>query len=80
MAATHISSIVVTNDQQLCGILTETDLVERVLGQSLPYDTAVERVMTKHVATISRFAYYYDALAMMIERGVKHLPVVDDGK
>ena len=80
MAATHISSIVVTNEQKLCGILTETDLVERVLGQSLPYDTVVEQVMTKDVATISRFAYYYDALAMMIERGVKHLPVVDDGK
>ncbi|MGG3843212.1 DUF294 nucleotidyltransferase-like domain-containing protein [Anoxybacillus kestanbolensis] len=80
MAATHISSIVVTDEQTLCGILTETDLVERVLGQSLPYDTVVGRVMTKDVATISRFAYYYDALALMIERGVKHLPVVDDGK
>lgn len=80
MAETHISSIIVTEEKKLCGIVTETDLVERVLSCSLPYDTAIERVMTKEVATISRFAYYYDALAMMIERGVKHLPVVDDEK
>ncbi|WP_091703076.1 DUF294 nucleotidyltransferase-like domain-containing protein [Anoxybacillus pushchinoensis] len=80
MAETHISSIIVTEEKKLCGIVTETDLVERVLSCSLPYDTAIERVMTKDVATISRFAYYYDALAMMIERGVKHLPVVDDEK
>ncbi|GAE46673.1 signal transduction protein [Mesobacillus boroniphilus JCM 21738] len=30
--------------------------------------------------TISRFAYYYDALSEILLNGIKHLPVVDDGK
>jgi CBS domain-containing protein len=80
MVSYHISSVLITENGQLEGIITEKDLVERVIGKSLPYDTEAKQIMTKNVVTISRFAYYYDALSLMLENGVKHLPVVDDGR
>ncbi|WP_260508217.1 CBS domain-containing protein [Cytobacillus firmus] len=36
--------------------------------------------MTENPVTISRFAYYYDALSLILLKGVKHLPVMEDSK
>lgn len=80
MSLNRISSILVVEDEKLTGIITERDLVERVISVSLDYDSFVDEIMTKNPVTISRFAYYYDALSLLLLKGVKHLPVVDGGE
>ena len=80
MIAHRISSVLVIEDEQLKGIVTERDLLERVISQSRSYEEAAEVIMTKNPYTISRFAYFYDALSILLLNGVKHLPVVDDNK
>lgn len=77
MANKRISSVLMMNDGELEGIITETDLVTRVMQAGLPYHTLAQEVMTKQPISISRFAYYYDAFFTMVEQGIKHLPVVD---
>jgi CBS domain-containing protein len=75
----QISSIVVLENSKLKGIITERDIVERVVVQSKSFEEKAKSIMTPNPYTISRFSYYYDALSTFILNGVKHLPVVDDG-
>ena len=64
----------------LLGILTERDLMTRVLAKALdPATTLVNKVMTPHPRCIPPEFKVADAVLIMIERGFRHLPVVGDG-
>lgn len=71
-------AVIVLEDEELSGILTKSDLVNRVLAKSKPYDLSVEYTMTKNPSTISRLEYYYAALTSMLLQGFKHLPVIHE--
>ncbi len=75
------SSVVVLNDSdQLIGIITEKDLVQRVVAKGLGAGTVAYEIMTPHPFIISRDAYYYEAMSSFLMNGVKHLPVMDRGR
>lgn len=62
------------------GILTDRDLRTRVLAADLNIrSTPVSDVMTRRAHTIAEHTTVDDALLEMLARGVRHLPVVDDG-
>jgi len=71
------SSVLVTHEEKLVGIITERDMVERVIAGGRSLSSKAEEVMTVNPVTISRFSYYYEALSLTLLKGVKHLPVVD---
>lgn len=71
-------AVLIIEAGKLTGILTKSDLVNRVLAKSKPYDLHAEQVMTKNPVTISRLEYYYAALTSMVLEGYKHLPVVHE--
>ena len=64
------------------GILTERDLMTRVLAKGLDANaTAVTQVMTRNPRCVGPGMKVADAVLIMIERGFRHLPVVDaDGR
>ncbi|WP_342032524.1 DUF294 nucleotidyltransferase-like domain-containing protein [Mesobacillus boroniphilus] len=74
------SSVLVMEGGDLKGIITERDIVGRVVAKGLSFDKPSRLVMTENPVTISRLAYYYDAFSEILLKGIKHLPVVDDGK
>ncbi len=80
MREKHISSLAITRDDVLLGLITTRDLAERVLAEGLPGDTPLERVMTRDPLTLSPDALGSDILHTMLERRIGHLPVVQDGK
>ncbi|MGA9224777.1 MAG: DUF294 nucleotidyltransferase-like domain-containing protein, partial [Mesobacillus sp.] len=80
MAEGRTSSVLVIEGNDLKGIITERDIVGRVVAKGLSYDGPSKLVMTANPVTISRFAYYYDAISEILLKGIKHLPVVDDGE
>jgi CBS domain-containing protein len=62
----------------LLGILTERDLMTRVLAKALdPAKTAVSAVMTHGPTCVGPETQVADAVLIMIERGFRHLPIVD---
>ncbi|MFL6696664.1 MAG: cyclic nucleotide-binding/CBS domain-containing protein [Vitreoscilla sp.] len=62
------------------GILTERDLMTRVLARSLDAGTTlVTQVMTRNPRCVGPEMKVADAILIMIERGFRHLPVVDAG-
>lgn len=80
MAEGKTSSVLVLEGNELKGIITERDIVGRVVAKGLSYDEPSRLVMTANPVTISRFAYYYDAISEILLKGIKHLPVVDHGE
>jgi CBS domain-containing protein len=61
----------------LLGILTERDLMTRVLAKALdPQKTPVSEVMTRSPYCVAPEVRVADAVLIMIERGFRHLPIV----
>ncbi|MDX1525848.1 MAG: putative nucleotidyltransferase substrate binding domain-containing protein [Pseudidiomarina maritima] len=63
---------------KLCGILTDRDLRNRVVAQGLAYDLQVNAVMTQAPATVYGRQTLMDALAIMTQENIHHLPVLND--
>lgn len=78
MARTNSSSVlIVDNANKLLGILTEPDLMRRVLAKALdPVKTLVSDVMTPQPHCVVPETSVEDAVLIMIERGFRHLPVM----
>jgi len=78
MAEHAVGAVAVVDGQQLLGIFTERDVMLRVvLRHRHPRDTRVGDVMTSPVETITDETTEEDALVHMVERHVRHLPIVN---
>jgi CBS domain-containing protein len=72
------SVLVIDTAGGLLGIVTERDLMTRVLAKALdPATTPIGKVMTPHPRCIPPEFKVADAVLIMIERGFRHLPVLD---
>jgi CBS domain-containing protein len=72
-----VGAVAVVEQGQLRGIFTERDVTLRVaLNERKPSDTRVGEVMTSPPETISEDLNEEQALTRMIERHVRHLPIV----
>jgi len=80
MCHNHIGALVVNDDNDKpIGILSERDIMRRVaLERRDPAATNVAEVMTHDIAFLSIDATPEDAMALMIERRCRHLPVLED--
>jgi CBS domain-containing protein len=74
--------VVVNKDEEPVGILTDRDLMERVIVSRLdPDETLVGQVMTKGPSTVFEGASLDAALSIMRDGPIRRLPVVDhEGK
>ena len=74
------SVLVIDGANQLLGILTERDLMKRVMAKGLgPAGTTISKVMTPHPRCVAPEMRVSDAVLIMIERGFRHLSVVTEG-
>ncbi len=74
------SVLVIETGSTLLGIVTERDLMTRVLAKALdPATTPLSVVMTPRPQVIGPETKVADAVLIMIERGFRHLPVVGEG-
>lgn len=78
MTRTNSSSVlVIDTSKALLGIVTERDMITRVLAKGMsPSQALVTEVMTRSPHCIAPETKVTDAVLMMIERGFRHLPVV----
>ncbi len=79
MTQQRISSVLVMTDNQLCGILTDRDLRSKVLAAGLPAHTPIEQVMTRNPYRIAADAFSFEALQLMSQHNIHHLPVEQAG-
>ncbi|MCW3489868.1 DUF294 nucleotidyltransferase-like domain-containing protein [Dethiobacter alkaliphilus] len=82
MTSGGVSSVVVVDkDEKPLGIITEKDLVGKILarGDFLKRITA-STIMSTKLLTVAPGAFYYEALLIMVRNKVKHLVVIDNNK
>jgi CBS domain-containing protein len=77
MAELHVGAILVLKDDELRGLFSERDLMNRVVLERLdPERTPVSRVMSRNLATVDELASIEDAMEMMQANNCRHLPVI----
>lgn len=76
----RVSSVLIVDDERLVGLVTTRDLTNRALATGLSVDRPVREVMTADPVTMTPDALGADVLHELVERGIGHLPVVDQGK
>lgn len=81
MARRNVGAIIVIEDENLIGILTERDIVFRVVA--LDRDllaTRVGDVMTRSPRIVDADESFGSALLIMHDNRFRHLPVIENGK
>ena len=76
----HVGAVAVIDEEhRVAGIFTERDVLRRLsLSQRDPGSTPVRDVMTTPVEMATRSTTPSEALATMVQRHYRHLPIVDD--
>jgi CBS domain-containing protein len=78
MAEKNIGAVLVMNGEELAGIFSERDYARRGILHGHPSrETAVRTIMTSDVVSIAPSMTVDDCMALMTERRIRHLPVVD---
>ncbi|RZL60841.1 MAG: CBS domain-containing protein [Variovorax sp.] len=80
--ATHeVGALMVMVGEQLVGVLSERDYTRKValLGKN-SREVRVSEIMTANVITVSPQTRTRDCMALMSQKRIRHLPVVDAGK
>jgi CBS domain-containing protein len=76
-----IGSVLVLDHGRAVGIFTERDLLRRVVYRGVdPSLTPVEEVMSTEVATIGPATRVDEALKLMRDQGIRHLPIAIEGE
>ncbi len=81
MADKAIGSLVVMDDNEIRGIMSERDYARKVIikGRSSE-STQVSEIMTAEVVTTSSAQTVNDCMELMTEKRIRHLPVVEDNR
>jgi len=76
----HVGAVAVIDEHlRVAGIFTERDVLRRLaLGEHDPKKLSVHEIMTTPVEMATRSTTPGEALATMVERHYRHLPIVDD--
>jgi CBS domain-containing protein len=77
----QVGSVLVMDGGRLVGIFTERDILRRVVGERRdPATTKVADVMTRDLVVMRPTASAIDAMKVIAEKRIRHVPVVDGGK
>ncbi len=83
MARLRIGSMLLhdpDDEQDVIGIITDTDLRVKVVATARDYSEPVENIMTKPVHTVLAEEICFDALLKMMATGIRHLAVEEGGR
>lgn len=81
MAEKEVGALLVLKDQEIVGIFSERDYARKVvlLGKS-SRELAVKDIMSTKVLYVKPQQQVEDCMALMINKRIRHLPVLDNGK
>ncbi|OGH56305.1 MAG: hypothetical protein A3G34_06420 [Candidatus Lindowbacteria bacterium RIFCSPLOWO2_12_FULL_62_27] len=81
MAQKNVGALLVMKGDEVVGILSERDYARKVIlkGRSSK-DTPVKDIMTDRVLFVQPDIKVAEALALMTDKRIRHLPVLESGK
>ncbi len=79
MKESHLGAILLVDNNQLTGIFTERDLLNRVVAEGKnPTTTLVKEVATPNPIVVKETAHIKECAQILRDQGFRHLPVMDD--
>ena len=81
MAEKSVGALVVMDGARIAGIISERDYARKIvlLGRTSP-NTLVKEIMTSHVAYTHLEQPIEECMALMTDKRIRHLPVMEEGK
>jgi signal-transduction protein with cAMP-binding, CBS, and nucleotidyltransferase domain len=79
MNVAAVGCLVVTDDGQPVGMVTDRDLVVRAMASNMGLDTPVEAVMSTDLVTVDAGADLRSVLSVFRNHPIRRLPVMDHG-
>lgn len=81
MAEHDIGALLVVEDDDVVGICSERDYARKLIlhGKS-SMNTSVDEIMTREVVFVSPDLSVAKCMALMTEKHIRHLPVLDNGR
>lgn len=77
----EIGSIIVTDGEKPVGIITERDILRRVLEVTIASEAMkAKEIMSSPILTIASQATTEEAATLMNSKRIKKIPVLEDGK
>lgn len=80
MNKNNISSIVLTENEKPCGIITERDYLSKIIAQNKKAsDLSPTQIMSSPFTTVSAAALVDDVAQTMLKNKIRHVVVMDKG-
>jgi len=81
LASEDVGAVIVMSGMRLVGIMSERDYTRKVVLKGRASDsTRVEEIMTASVVVVNPRTKARECMALMTEKNIRHLPVVDEGR
>ncbi|MFP4632124.1 MAG: CBS domain-containing protein [Halobacteriota archaeon] len=80
MKESNVGSVVVVDDGEPVGIVTDRDLAVRVIAEERDRDVTAEDVMTPELHTVDVDEEISEVIRELGDGGVRRIPIVEDGK
>jgi CBS domain-containing protein len=76
-----VGAVLITQDGTLCGLLTDRDIVVRAVADARDLTgTRLAEICSAGIVTVSPDECTDTALRLMLDRAVRRLPVIEDGR
>ena len=81
MKERRVGSVLVTRGEMPIGIVTETDMVHKIIGRDLnPYVTTVEQIMSAPLVSADVNQSVESVRDLMVKRRIRHVGVMENGE
>lgn len=80
MADMHVGSLLVEHNKKIVGVMSEQDIVRKAVAKGNVGKFLVKHIMEEELITISPEKDIFEAITVMRDNNIRHLPVMQDGK
>jgi CBS domain-containing protein len=78
MAEKRVGALIVMDNDQMVGIISERDYTRKVILKGrTSRETSIREIMTTNVVSVHPEQTIRDCMALMTEKRIRHLPVLD---
>jgi CBS domain-containing protein len=76
MSKNNVTSVIVTDKDKLCGIVTDRAFCTKVVAPSIDINSPISEIMTNNPVSIAHYKSGVEAMLLMANTHIRHLPII----